>query len=119
MGLDRKRGTGSGQHAGLCGGWSTSLEAPSGSPSNATLTVASGNNLANTQTFAGLILNPGASYLTTVVNGTGTVELNLGTMTANAGGLINFTQGGALSNGVNAINLIWKSPPIVSCSHAS
>lgn len=60
----------------------------------ATTTItATANSFATSQTFAGLVLNPGASAVTVTIPSSGSdgTVLNLGAITANSGATVNFT----------------------------
>ncbi|BCU77857.1 hypothetical protein llg_25720 [Luteolibacter sp. LG18] len=74
----------------------------SSTTANPTLNVTSGSALANSQTFSGTTINGGQQSISTTQTAGGTVLLNLGAITHNAG-VVNFSLAGAFSSGVNAI----------------
>lgn len=74
-----------------------------------TLTLAGRASVNNSQTFAGTILDPGASGLNTTVGATNNVVINLGTITRNAGSTLDistivagasYTAGNSNTNGI-------------------
>jgi fibronectin-binding autotransporter adhesin len=75
------------------------------SAGDGTLSIAGRNSTNNIQSFYGLTLNPGSSsILTTPGAGTAGVELNIGAITHNTGGSVDFIPGGTYAHGTNAIN---------------
>ncbi|MDB6076214.1 MAG: sorting protein, partial [Verrucomicrobiaceae bacterium] len=76
--------------------------APLGTFPGATLNVTSKPSTNNSQTFAGLTLNPSQSTISTTQGASGNVLLNLGAITRNPGALASFSQAGTVG-ATNAI----------------
>lgn len=78
--------------------------APTVAGSGATIT-ATANSFSTSQTFSGLVLNAGASGVTVALpaNGSDGTVLNLGAITVNAGGTVNFTLPTGTQSATNGI----------------
>ena len=86
------------------GGVSPALPLTGSTAGGAFLVVAGKNGSGVSQVTNGLILNPGASSITTTQIGTNGVLLNVGAITHNAGGTVNFLLAGSVVNNTNAIH---------------
>jgi len=77
---------------------------PAGTGSG-TAIAATANSFTTSQTFAGLVLNPGASNVTVTIPASGSdgTVLNLGAITANVGATVNFTLPTGTQSATNGI----------------